>query len=171
VPLYAIEPRASRVVVAARSNIHDTSARWDAVSGTIEADPDDLTGAGCAVDLWVDMTRHDAGDFLRNRKLRKDLQVERFPRAHFSLTALEGVEARGEGRFAAQATGVIDWHDRQVTITASGEGTLGPAELSATARFELDVRAFGVEPPRFLMFKVEEIVAVEVTLSARVAPR
>ena len=159
------------MTVAARSNIHDTSARWDAVTGTIEADPADLAGGGASVDLAVDMTRHDAGDFLRNRKLRKDLQVERYPRARFTLAALEDVEARGEGRFAARARGVIDWHDRQVTVTAEGEGTLGPDQLSATARFELDVRAFGVEPPRFLMFKVEEIVAVEVILAARVSSR
>ena len=54
-----------------------------------------------------------------------------------------------------------------MSVAATGEGTLGGAELRATARFELDVRGFGVEPPRFLMFKVEDVVAVEVTLLAR----
>jgi hypothetical protein len=34
-------------------------------------------------------------------------------------------------------------------------------------RFDLDVRSFGVDPPRFLMFKVENVVSVEVSLAAR----
>jgi hypothetical protein len=166
VPRYVIDSAASRVIVRARSNIHDTDTRWTGVSGTIDADAADL-GAGAAAEVLVDMTRHDAGDFLRNRKLRKDLEVERFPQARFRLARLREVSSRGAGLFAARADGSIAWHGRDVDISAAGEGTVTDGELRATARFELDVRAFGVSPPRFLMFKVEEIVSVEVSLSAR----
>ncbi|HLU64905.1 MAG TPA: YceI family protein [Kofleriaceae bacterium] len=168
-PVYTIDDRRSSVVVSARSNVHDTRAVWSRVTGTVEADPDDLAGGGAAVDLAVDMTRHDAGDFLRNRKLRKDLEVDRHPEARFRLSSLSQVAATGPGRFTARAEGVIAWRGREVPMAATGEGELSRDELAATARFELDVRAFGVEPPRFLMFKVEEIVAVEVTLVARAA--
>lgn len=163
--VYRIDGAASGVVVEARSSIHDTHTRWSGVAGTIEADPADLAAATAA--LTVDMTRHDAGDFLRNRKLRKDLHVDRYPTARFRLARLRDVADRGAGSFAATADGVIAWHDREVEVTAAGEGTVTADRIAATARFELDVRAFGVEPPRFLMFKVEEIVAVTVTLLAR----
>jgi polyisoprenoid-binding protein YceI len=164
VPVYRIES-GSRVVVRARSSIHDTDTVWDALSGTVTADPADLAAA--AVELAVDMTRHDAGDFLKNRKLKKDLAVERYPTARFRLAALREVAEIAPGRFTAVAEGGIEWRGRTVSIAASGEGTLDAAELRATARFDLDVRGFGVEPPRFLMFKVEDVVAVEVTLVAR----
>lgn len=157
----------SRVVVTARSSIHDTVTRWTALSGTIDADAADLT-QGVAAEVVVDMTRHDAGDFLRNRKLRSDLEVYRFPEARFRLERLRDVAARGPG-FAAVAEGVLAWHGREVAVSAAGEGAFDEAGLRATARFELDVRALGVEPPRFLMFKVEEVVAVEVVLVARLA--
>jgi polyisoprenoid-binding protein YceI len=166
-PRYVIDGAASRVLVRARSSIHDTETRWSALSGTIDADPDDLAGGAVAAEIAVDMTRHDAGDFLRNRKLRKDLEVDRFPEARFRLAGLRDVVARGGGSFAAAADGAIAWHGREVAVVAAGEGAFAGDELRASARFELDVRGFGVEPPRFLMFKVEDVVSVEVSLVAR----
>jgi polyisoprenoid-binding protein YceI len=165
VTVYRIDGASSGVVVEARSSIHDSRTRWSGVAGTIEADPADLAGATAA--LTVDMTRHDAGDFLRNRKLRKDLHVDRYPTARFRLVRLRDVTRREGDAFAATADGVIAWHDREVEVAAAGEGTVTADRIAATARFELDVRSLGVEPPRFLMFKVEDVVAVTVTLLAR----
>ena len=161
----------SKVVVSARSSIHDTRTLWDSVRGTIELDPDD-PAAGARAELTVDMRRHDAGDFLRNRKVKKDLEVERYPEARFVLEALDDVvrdpAAGGAtgGRFKARARGVIEWHGRKVQVEAQGEAEIGGGALRATGRFELDVRELGVEPPRFFVFKVEEVVAVEVTIAA-----
>lgn len=162
---YVIDAAASRVLVRARSSIHDTDTCWTGVTGTIEADIADLTTA--TAEVLVDMTRHDAGDFLRNRKLRKDLAVDRYPEARYRLSGLRDIASRPPVSFTASADGSISWHGRDVTVTAVGEASFVERQLRATARFELDVRAFGVEPPRFLMFKVEDIVAVEVTLVAR----
>jgi len=169
VPRYAIDRAASRVVVKARSNIHDTETTWSELSGSIDADAADLAGHAAA-EVVVDMTRYDAGDFLRNRKLRKDLSVDRYREARYRLNRLHDVVDRGGGRFAAAADGTVSWHGREVAVAASGEGVFAGDELHATARFDLDVRSFGVDPPRFLMFKVENMVAVEVSLVARRAP-
>lgn len=165
-PVYRIGA-GSLVVVSARSSIHDTRTTWDALSGTITADPADLGAA--EVDVALDMTRYNAGDFLRNRKLRKDLDVHRHPVASFRLESLSQVAEKAPGRFTAEAKGAIEWRGRTVPVTASGEASVDAGSISGTVRFELDVRDFGVEPPRFLMFKVEEVVAVEVTLLARAA--
>ena len=158
----------SRVVVSARSSIHDTRTVWDAVGGTIELAPGD-PAAGARAAITVDMRRHDAGDFLRNRKVKKDLEVDRYPEARFVLEALDDVVQDGEGRFRARARGLLEWHGRTVKVEAVGEAEIGGGALRATGRFELDVRTLGVEPPRFFVFKVEEVVAVEVTLAARAA--
>jgi polyisoprenoid-binding protein YceI len=167
VPRFLIDSAASRLLVTARSSIHDTETRWRQLTGTIDADPSDLAGSPAAAEVVVDMTTADAGDFLRNRKLRKDLELERYREARFRLERLRDVTARGAGRFAATAEGTISWHGRDVAVAASGDGDFAGGELRATARFDLDVRSFGVEPPRFLMFKVEDVVAVEVSLVAK----
>ena len=161
-----IDGGASQVVVSARSSIHDTRTRWDRLSGAVEADAGDLAG-GATAEVAVDMTRYDAGDFLKNRKIKKDLEVERYPEARFVLRRLSDVAEVAAGRFTARAEGVIAWRGREVAVVAEGDASFEGDALRAVGRFELDVRDLGVAPPRFLMFKVEDVVAVEVTLVAR----
>jgi polyisoprenoid-binding protein YceI len=169
VPRYRVDPARSQVVVCARSSLHDTRSTWSRVSGEIEADPAALAAGGARAAIAVDMTTFDAGDWLRNRKLRADLDVARHPTATFELTALREVEPRPDGSFAAVAEGTLRWRGHTVTLAAAGSGRLGADALDAEARFELDVRTLGVTPPRFLMLKVEDVVAVEVRLHARAA--
>jgi polyisoprenoid-binding protein YceI len=148
------------------SGIHDTTCVWDKLSGSVEADADTLVEAGAKASLTADMTSYDAGDFLKNRKLRKDLDVKRHPQARFELTGLTDVKQLGEGKFDAVAEGTLSWHGRDVTVRAAGNGTIRGDRIDATASFELNVKDLGIEPPKFLMFKVEEIVDVTVTVRA-----
>ena len=92
--------------VKARSKIHDTTTVWDAIEGTVEADADSLATTGANVAVTVDMTRFDAGDFLKNRKLRKDFDMDAHPQATFTLTGLRDVTGDGV-RFRATADGVL----------------------------------------------------------------
>jgi polyisoprenoid-binding protein YceI len=165
VAIYEVDAGQSRVVTRARSSIHDTTTRWGKVTGTIDVDPDRIESARARFE--VDMTDFDAGDFLKNRKLKKDLATAEHPLARFELSAVEDVERRPDGSFAARGRGHLSWRGREVEVVAAGSGQIGPDRLEATARFELDVTALGVTPPRFFVFKVEDIVAVEVTLAAR----
>jgi polyisoprenoid-binding protein YceI len=166
--VYSVDGDESRVVAVAKSSVHDTRATMGRVSGTIEADLDALGEAGgVSLEVAVDLTGSDAGDFLRTRKLRGDIDVKRYPEARFSLARVVEISREPDGRFEATGEGVIAWRDREVTIQPSGSGTLGEDEIRAQARFALDIRDFGVQPPKFLMLKVEPVVEVEVTLVAR----
>lgn len=161
---YRIDAARSRVIVTARSNVHDTEAKWDKMSGHIEVDPAAVAdGATAAID--VDMTSFDAGDWLKNRKLKKDLDVAKHPTASFELTELSDLKEQDD-RTIAQASGVIRWRGREATIAATGHATVGDREISARASFDLNVRDLGVTPPKILMLKVEEIVSITVELTA-----
>ena len=153
----------SRLTVTARSRVHDTSTVWDAITGEVEAEPATLASAGANVRCAVDMTRFDAGDWLKNRKLRGDFELEKHPRAEFELTALDGVTGDGE-RFRATARGVLRWRGKEVPLTIAGEGTLTGDRLEATGTFTLDIRTLGLAAPRFLMIKMEDEVEVRVAL-------
>lgn len=157
------------VTVQARSRIHDTNTVWNKVSGEILADPDTLATAGATARFEVDMTAFDAGDFLRNRKLRKDLALEAHPTASFELRRVHSV-VRDGARFTATAEGVLGWRGREVELVLAGRGTLDSMTASASATFELDIRTLGLSAPRFLMFKMEDEVTVTVTLRAPAAP-
>lgn len=157
------------MVVKARSSIHDTRTVWSSVTGDVTAAPATLATTGAIATFTVDMTRFDAGDFLKNRKLRKDFDMDDHPQATFTLTGLRDVTGEG-GRFRATADGVLRWRGREVPLAVAGEGTLDGSRLAATGKFDLDIRRLGLTAPRMLMFKMEDEVAVEVTLAGTVRP-
>jgi hypothetical protein len=109
------------------------------------------------------MTAFDAGDFLKNRKLRKDFALEAHPRASFVLTALRDVVRTGAA-FAATAVGTLAWRGKRVELTLAGRGTLDAVAAVASATFELDIRWLGLAAPKFLIFKVEDEVTVDVAI-------
>jgi hypothetical protein len=172
------------LTVRARSRIHDTTTVWNRVTGEIIADPDTLAQApvrapgpgpgpgpgpddggpaGTSARFEVDMTAFDAGDFLKNRKLRKDFALDAHPRASFVLTALRDVVRTGAA-FTATAVGTLDWRGKRVELTMSGRGTLDAMAAAASATFELDIRWLGLAAPKFLIFKVEDEVTVDVAI-------
>jgi len=159
----------SKVLVTARSSIHDTRTTWPEVSGDVDADPDTLATAGAKATFTVDMTKFDAGDFLKNRKLRKDFDMDAHPKASFELTGLRDVVRTGDD-FTATADGVLRWRGRSVTLKIAGKGRVDARGLTATGTFDLDIRELGLTAPKMLMFKMADEVSVEVTLRGEVRP-
>lgn len=157
------------LTVQARSRVHDTTTVWNKVTGEIIAAPETLATEGASGRFEVDMTAFDAGDFLRNRKLRKDFDLAHHPTASFELRRVHGV-VRSGATFTATAEGVLGWRGRQIELVLSGQGTLDETMATASATFELDIRRLGLSAPRFLMFKMEDEVTVAVVLRAPVAP-
>ncbi len=156
---YAIS--GGKLTVKARSTVHDTTTVWDKVTGDVEASPDAIEAATAT--FTVDMTKFDAGDFLKNRKLRKDFDMDAHPTATFTLKSVSNVVRDGQ-KFTAKAEGTLRWRGKDVVLALSGQGTLDDKHVEANATFELDIRKLGMSAPRFLMFKMEDEVTVEVTL-------
>jgi len=152
---------AGKLTVKARSSVHDTVTTWDKVTGEIDAHPDRIEAATAT--FSVDMTAFDAGDWLKNRKLRKDFEMDAHPRATFRLTEVSEV-VRDGAKFTAKARGVLAWRGREVVLTISGQGTLDEMRVSAAGTFELDIRQLGMSAPRFLMFKMQDEVTVSVSI-------
>jgi len=158
----------SKLTVKARSKVHDTTTVWDTFEGTVDADPASIATTGAKVAVAVDMTRFDAGDFLKNRKLKKDFDLDGHPRATFELTGLEGVTRTG-AELTATAKGTLRWRGREVALTITGSGMIDDNTLEVRGTFDLDIRQLGLAAPRFLMFKMDDEVTVEVTLRGAVA--
>lgn len=162
---YRIDSKASALRVLARSSVHDTETAWSGIEGTVDTDLDDL--ASTRAEITVDMRTADAGDWLKNRKLRKDMDFEQHPQARFQLVELRDIQRTGAD-VQATVIGTLSWRGRSVEVEATGSGTLGNQELSASGRFDLDVTRLGVKAPKILMFKVEDVVTCEITLRAAI---
>ena len=162
---YRVDHNASALVVRARSTLHDTSTTWSRITGDIEASADTLESDGASADFAVDMTVYDAGDWLKNRKLRKDFQLEQHPRATFVLGELRDIQRTGD-RFSATAQGTLSWRGRNVQLSIAGHGLMTDQAIEVTGTFALDIRDLGLQAPKFFIFKIADEVAVEVTLRA-----
>jgi polyisoprenoid-binding protein YceI len=160
---------AGSLTVRARSRVHDTTTVWSKITGEVVADADTLATAGATARFEVDMTTFDAGDFLKNRKLRKDFDLAGHPTASFELRSVTGVVRDGP-TFTARAAGVLGWRGRKIELVLDGQGKLDDMGLEASATFELDIRTLGLQAPRFLMFKVEDEVTVAVAIRGQVVP-
>jgi polyisoprenoid-binding protein YceI len=159
------------LTVQARSRIHDTTTVWNRITGEIVADPDKLANAApgeIAARFEVDMTAFDAGDFLKNRKLRKDFDLAGHPTASFVLERLTGVVRDGPN-FTATAEGLLTWRGRTLGLVLEGRGKLDDMGVSASATFDLDIRTLGLSAPRFFVFKIEDEVTVRVAIQGVVA--
>jgi polyisoprenoid-binding protein YceI len=161
--------QAGTLTVQARSRLHNTTTEWNKISGEVTADPETLATAGATARFAVDMTAFDAGDFLKNRKLRSDFDLAGHPTASFELVRVTNVVREGT-TFSAIAEGVLGWRGKSVELVLTGRGTLDAMALSASATFELDIRRLGLSAPRFLMFKIEDEVTVAVAIRGAVVP-
>lgn len=160
---YRVE--SGKLTVQARSRVHDTTTVWDKVSGDIDADANAIEQASAT--FTVDMTSFDAGDWLKNRKLKKDFDMDAHPKAVFELRSVKDVVRDGD-KFTASAEGVLRWRGKEVVLVLAGRGTLDPVRVEASATFELDIRTLGLSAPRFLMIKMEDEVTVNVTVRGKV---
>jgi len=150
-----------KLTVKARSSVHDTTTTWDKVSGDVDADPDAIEAAKAT--FVVDMTSFDAGDWLKNRKLRKDFDMDGNPRATFTLDRVSDV-VRDGNRFTAKAHGTLSWRGKQLVLELAGQGSLDRDRLDARASFQLDIKRLGLQAPKFFVFKMEDEVTVEVSV-------
>jgi polyisoprenoid-binding protein YceI len=152
-----------KLTVQARSSVHDVSTVWSKIGGEVDAEPDAIAAARATFE--VDMTAFDAGDWLKNRKLRKDFDLEQHPRATFELRRVSDVVRDGaDGAFTAKAEGLLRWRGKELALELAGSGTLDRERLAARATFELDIRKLGLSAPRFFVFKMEDVVTVAVEL-------
>jgi polyisoprenoid-binding protein YceI len=153
-----------KVTTTARSSVHDTKTVWAKLSGTITLDVDALATA--RAEISVDMRAFDAGDFLKNWKLKSELDADKHPTAIFRLVGIEDVRETTAGEFSGTAVGQIAWRGKTADVRARGTARIDRRTLDARASFELNVRDLGISPPKILMFKVEDVVQVQVELVA-----
>ncbi len=163
-PQYTIDPQASKLTVKARSSVHDTEIVWTGITGTVDAAAGE-DAANMKASVSVDMTTADAGDWLKNRKMRKDMQFDKHAEAQFTLESVNDLAQDGE-RMTATIHGTLKWRGKSVSVTAQGEGSLGARQLTAKGSFDIDMTKLGITPPKVLMIKVEDVVNCTIELLA-----
>jgi polyisoprenoid-binding protein YceI len=167
VPRYRIIPERSYVWIDARSSIHPIHSKTDGLEGFVELE---MTPGG-AVDLAskpagqlsVAVSRLSSGNPMEDREMHRRIDASRYPKIEGVLQQMAPSGDNRSYRVSGDITfrGVGRSYEDKMTISALDANTV---RLAGKSRF--DIRDFGMEPPRVLIFRVEPEVDVRVEIVA-----
>jgi polyisoprenoid-binding protein YceI len=167
VATYRIEPERSEVQIDARSSLHPIHTAARGLEGFVELD---VLGGGrvnlqspARAKLAFPVDQLSSGNALEDRELNRRIDARRFPSIDGVLDELR--ETGREGRHLARGDltfrGVTNTYEDEVTIEQLDERT-----LRLVGEHTFDIRDFGMEPPKIMMFRVDPDVKVRVEIVA-----
>jgi polyisoprenoid-binding protein YceI len=164
---YRIVPGRSRVWIEARSSLHPIHTETTGLEGWLDLEVHDGgrvdVAAAPGAHLELPVAQLSSGNPLEDRELRRRIDARRYPTIAGDLTLMQ--ETGEDGRYLVEGDltfkGVTRRYEDEMTLEAvDGEMVILAGEKS------FDVRDFGMEPPRILLFKVEPDVTVKVAIVA-----
>jgi polyisoprenoid-binding protein YceI len=169
---YSIDPERSVVGIRAQATLHPIEAYGDGLSGWVEVEAAGAPGAldlsqKTTAEIQMPLARLSSGNRFEDQQLHKHVDATRFPSIVGVVTDVR--DAGDPGRYAVR--GDLTFHGRTrgcdgiVTVAVVDDRTI---RIDGESSF--DVRDFGIEPPRFLLFKVGSEVLVRITVLAELEP-
>jgi polyisoprenoid-binding protein YceI len=164
---YRIIPERSYVWVDARSSVHPFHAKTNGLEGFVDLalTPEGVIDAAAraAGQLSLAVNRLSAGNPVEDRELQRRIDSSTYPKIE---GVLDQIVPSGDNRnywVSGDITfrGVARRCDDEMTVAALDADTV---QLTGKSRF--DIRDFGMEPPRVLMFRMEPEVEVRVEIVA-----
>ena len=166
-PTFRIVPDRSQVWIEAKSSLHPIRGEGKGMSGSIEAEVVDgrlnLNGTP-QIRLEMPIEALKSGKALEDSEMLRRVDARRYPTIRGVVTE---VRESSPGRY--RMSGDLTFHG--VTKSVEGEVSLSLPDGDGTIVFEgeqiFDIREFGVQPPKILMFKVHPDVTVRVRVVAQ----
>ena len=172
---YELVPDESQVWIEGSSSLHPVRATATGLTGWVELS---LTkaglraGSGVAGEVRVDVSRLESGNSLVDRETRRRIDANRFPEIVGTAVTSERVApdrltVEGDLAFRGETCRVAGdlWVSRIDPEPGGSSADANRLLLEGTQR--LDVRDWGVKPPKLGLVKVHPDIEVRVRLLAR----
>ncbi len=162
---FTITPGRSELTAVANSSVHPIHGEGKPLSGWIEAVVTDGVvdvSQPASAHLELEVTSLRADNALVNREIQRRLDPRRYPTVRADIDELTEV---GNGRYGVH--GKLSLHG--VTQEVSGEAAVavGPdGVMKVDGELTLDIREYGLEPPKVLGLRVYPEVDVRLTVVA-----
>jgi len=151
---YVVVPSETKLEFIASSSLHPVKGSASELRGQLEVGWNDG-------DVEFAVERLRSGNDMQDRQMWKLLDSKRNPRV---VADLRELQPAGPRQYAASGDITLAGKTRRYT------GELGVARdggrVTVDGRLPLDIRDFGLKPPRFLMFTVAPVVEVRLRLVA-----
>jgi polyisoprenoid-binding protein YceI len=158
---YLIDPEASRVWIKGSSSVHPIHAEANGLSGWLSAHidggrfvDDDITGH---VEIAVDQLA--SGNELVDRETQRRIDAKHHPLITGDIAAVVAVS-----NDVADITGVIGFRGQDVEASGTVGIESAGDRLVVEGAQTLDVRRWGLKPPRFLVMRVHPEIEVAIRL-------
>jgi polyisoprenoid-binding protein YceI len=163
---FRVNTSRSTVRVGLRVNLHPSHIDANALSGVIDCEVDDQGKPrldqpySAEVSLPVDAIK--SGNGLQDREMRRRFDAGRYP----TITArvIKGEALEGDGHYRAIAQLTLHGQTREITgeIQLHVDGTT----MTIDGQQVINVKDFGIDPPRLIILKVEPDVDLTVHIVA-----
>jgi polyisoprenoid-binding protein YceI len=167
VPRFVVDTAQSTVQVGLRVNLHPSHINANALAGFIECEIDDQgkprLDQPYRAELTLPVDAIKSGNGIQDREMRRRFDISRYPEITAVVTHGEALD--GEGRY--RATAQLTMHG--VTKDITGDLTLGVSGTTMTVDGQqvINVKDFGIDPPRLIILKVEPDVDLQVHIVAQ----
>ena len=165
-PRFAVSTAQSTVQVGLRVNLHPSHVNASALTGFIECELDDSgrprLDRPYRAELALPVEAIKSGNAIQDREMRRRFDASRYPAITAVVTHGEALD--GEGRY--RATAQLTMHG--VTKDIAGELTLNVngRTMTVDGRQVINIKDFGIDPPRLIILKVEPDVDLQVHIVA-----
>jgi len=167
---YLFAPDESRLFVHASSSIHGIDTDADGVEGELDldlaADGSIELGRSVVGRLSFPLARLSSGNPLYDVETERRIEVKRYPLVEAALTGLEPLGEAAGGGWTYRVTGELTFHG----VTQTLDGELGFRSDGDTVQVwgeqVLDVRAWGIKPPKLGLIKVHPDIRVRLEVTA-----
>jgi polyisoprenoid-binding protein YceI len=161
---YKVVPDRSHLTAEARSSVHDIKVQTNGLTGFVEAVVDaGVPRLGAPFTVEIDAERLKTGSGLTDSELQRRLETRKFPRIVGAVSAAEqkGDATRWRLTGTLRLHGVTKATDADVTVRVVDERT-----IEIEGEKVIDIREYGMTPPKLLMLKVYPDVKVHARLVA-----
>lgn len=163
---FRVNTSKSSVKVGLRVNLHPSHIDANALSGVIECEVDDQgrprLDQPYTAELSLPVDAIKSGNGIQDREMRRRFDVGRYPTITARVTHGEALE--GEGRYRAAAQ--LSMHGQTREISGEIQLHVDGTTMSIDGQQVINVKDFGIDPPRLIILKVEPEVDLLVHIVA-----
>ena len=165
-PRFQVNTAKSTVQVGLRVNLHPSHINANALSGYIECEVDEqgkpLLDQPYTAVLTLPVDAIKSGNGIQDREMRRRFDASRYPTITATVTHGERLEGEGKYRAAAQLT----MHGQTREISGDVQLDVEGTTMTVDGRQVINVKDFGIDPPRLIILKVEPDVDLQVHIVA-----
>lgn len=164
---FKVEPQKSGVEFTVDARLHLVEGKMPIAGGELHFDPETGQASG---QVAADARRADTGSGMRDKTMHGDVLLSAtFPTVVFTAEGFEGA-AIPEGASRAKLRGRFTMIGRDHPVTLEAQLVRSGQNLTATAKFPVPFREWGLKDPSLLFLRLANDVQVTVRLVGALAP-